>query len=259
MSKKIRRHWKSFLLVLFFVIGSASLVIITQLTAKSTAVAKISFYLGEVKTQGKVQTKWYQVKIYQPLKTGDKIKTFENSKSEIALADGSVIRMDSNSTMDMVDLKKDKSTQTAETKVWAGKVWANVGKMGKRTKFSIESPTAVAAVRGTVYRMTVDTTAKTLIRVYTGAVNVNNKPLIKKAELEKKKGEMEGPQEVEGPKEVAGPHEVTLEEWTQIVAAQQQITVNPDGTYELIKFDPQQDAQDEWVRWNQERDERLRR
>ncbi len=66
------------------------------------------------------------------------------------------------------------------------------------------------------------------------------------------------PHEVAGPDEVPPPyHEVSMEEWTAIVKAMQQITISPDGKPSKPEdFDPKADA-DDWVKWNQERDKKL--
>jgi hypothetical protein len=49
-------------------------------------------------------------------------------------------------------------------------------------------------------------------------------------------------------------HEVSMEEWTVIVKAMQQISISPQGIASKPQdFDPKSDA-DDWVKWNQERD-----
>lgn len=228
-----------------------------ELGAKASSIAKITFYTGEVKTQPPQKESWKKAVMEQPLSNGEKVRSENQSRAEIAFADGSIIRIDANSTLDIVDLKKDKSGQQVEAKVWSGKVWANVNKMSKKSKFELESPTAVAAVRGTVYRMAVLPDRTTKIAVYSGAVEVKPHPDFF-MDQKKKAGGREG--EIEGPTEIAGPTEVTLEQWIQIVKVHQEITVNPDGTYGIVQFNPLLDAQDDWVKWNQERDrQNLRR
>lgn len=230
-----------------------------HLTAKPASIAKITFYTGEVQVQKPQKEAWDKALFNQPLNSGQKVKTQDESRAEIGFADGSIIRIDSNSKLDIIDAKKDKGgAQTATAKVWSGKVWANVNKMSKKTKFQIESPTAVAAVRGTVYRMAVSPDRTTKIAVYSGEVAVDNKPIVKF--MEEKKAKAGGkPGEIEGPTQIAGPTEVTLEQWVQIVKAQMEITIHPDGTYDIVNFNPIIDSQDDWVRWNQERDQKLGR
>lgn len=242
-----------FALAAILVLGTVS----GQLIAKTSSIAKITFYTGQVEVQKPMKEDWGKALFNQPLLSGQKVKTQDDSRAEIGFADGSIIRIDSNSKLDIVDAKKDKAgAQSATTKVWSGKVWANVNKMSKKTKFQIESPTAVAAVRGTVYRMAVSDDKTTKIAVYSGEVAVDNKPMVKF--MEEKKAKAGGrPGEIEGPTQIAGPTEVTLEQWVQIVKAQMEITIRPDGTYDIVNFNPIIDSQDDWVRWNQERDKKL--
>ncbi|HBE73642.1 MAG TPA: hypothetical protein DDW31_06115 [candidate division Zixibacteria bacterium] len=233
-----------------FLLGSV------QLGAKVTSIAKITFYTGEVKTQPPKKDDWKKAIFQQPLANGEKIKTWDQSRAEIGFSDGSIIRIDGNSSLDIVDAKKDKAGQQVEAKVWSGKVWANVNKMSKKSKFELESPTAVAAIRGTVYRMAVSPDRTTRIAVYSGAVAVKPHPDFF-MEQKGKAGGREG--EIEGPSEIAGPTEVSLDQWIQIVKIHQEITINPDGTYGIVQFNPELDAQDDWVRWNQERDRAMGR
>lgn len=61
-----------------------------------------------------------------------------------------------------------------------------------------------------------------------------------------------------GPHEVPPPiHEVSMEEWTVIVKAMQQISISPQGVASKPQdFDPKADA-DDWARWNRERDKEI--
>jgi hypothetical protein len=65
------------------------------------------------------------------------------------------------------------------------------------------------------------------------------------------------PTEVQGPVEVQGPREVSMEEWYEIVKAQQQILIKPDGSYQKSDFNLADDAKSSWVKWNMERDKLL--
>jgi hypothetical protein len=238
------------------ILAGLSLTVV-QLNAKATPVAKISFVVGDVKTMKSEKKDWKKVTFDQALAAGEKVKSTEDSRAEIAFSDGSIIRVDANTQLTIEDLKKDsKAGLTATGKVWSGKVWANVNKVSKKSKFELESPTAVAAVRGTVYRMSVLPDNTTKVAVYQGEVKVEANPEFF-TKQQKKQGGREG--EIEGPQEIAGPVEVKLEQWIQIVKAQMEITVNPDGSYGIVNFNPIIDSQDEWVKWNQERDQRLGR
>jgi hypothetical protein len=62
------------------------------------------------------------------------------------------------------------------------------------------------------------------------------------------------PKQVQGPVQIQGPRQVSLGQWLEIVRAQQQIVIRPDGTYAKSDFSLEEDAKLEWVQWNQERD-----
>ncbi|MDI6739828.1 MAG: FecR family protein [Candidatus Edwardsbacteria bacterium] len=236
-------------------LATGAFVGVRMIGAKATPIAKVTYYMGDFRIQEPGRDDWKKAVINEALTSGNKVKTQDQSRGEVAFADGSIIRIDANSNLDIVALKKDKAGQTAQAKVWSGKVWASVNKMSKKTKFELESPTAVAAVRGTVFRMTVADDKTTKVAVYSGEVKVEASPDFFQNQI-KKQGGKAG--EIEGPQEIKGPSEVTFEQWVQIVKTHMEITINPDGTYGIVKFDPVLDAQDEWVKWNQERD-RLRR
>ena len=59
----------------------------------------------------------------------------------------------------------------------------------------------------------------------------------------------------QGPVQIQGPREVSLREWFEIIKAQQQIVVRPDGSYARSDFNLEEDAKLEWVQWNKERDQ----
>lgn len=225
--------------------------------AEGQNTARLSFLSGEVTFQKAGQGSWVPATFNQPILTGDRIRTAADSRAEILLANGSVVRLAENSTFAMSELKQKNNAQTTKGKLLVGKLWANVAKLAKRDQFGVESPTAVAAVRGTVYRLGVGEKGDTQIRVYDGTIEVRGRA---RSQVQGKvPQEKEAPQEVSGPGEVPGPHEVSMKEWVEIVKAQQQITIAPDGSYKKTGFDLAQDAQEEWVQWNKARDKVLGR
>jgi hypothetical protein len=121
---------------------------------------------------------------------------------------------------------------------------------GKGQKFRVESPTAVAGIRGTVFRMDVDSDTGTDVAVYEGKVAVGPGAYLQKAGAVP---DTAARHEVKGPSEVEGPKEVTLREWLTIVAGQQ-IRVERSGKYRTWQFDAKKDSTDAWVQFNLERD-----
>ncbi|HJV44584.1 MAG TPA: S-layer homology domain-containing protein [Bacillota bacterium] len=63
----------------------------------------------------------------------------------------------------------------ASFKVWTGSVVAKVKNLfSSESKFEVETPTAIAGVRGTTFSVDVDSSGKSNIGVFTGAVGVHN-------------------------------------------------------------------------------------
>ncbi len=202
-------------------------------------------------------------KIGKPLKKNNKItkgqevKVGERSRLELKYPDGTVMRFAERSVIKMDDISYDSKTQNKKVRVdlGGGKLWANVKKLATSdSRVEVKTVNAVAGVRGTVYRVNVDEDNSAMVKVYDGSVNVTG---VSK-EQPKTPGQVTAPVPVPGPHEVPPPyHEVSMEEWTVIVKAMQQISISPQGVAsEPQDFTPQQDM-DDWVKWNQERDKQL--
>ncbi len=189
------------------------------------------------------------------LKKEDTVKTARKSRLEISFPDGTLVRLGENSTLQMREIAYNRQTEGKNIKVnlSTGKLWAKVKKFTTTdSSVVVETSNAVAGVRGTVYRVNVEDDQSALIRVYDGSVYVANPPKDTSGRPAK---QVQKPTEVPGPHQVPPPyHEVTMEEWTVIVQAMQQVSVSPQGiASQPQNFDPKADM-DDWVLWNQKRD-----
>lgn len=186
---------------------------------------------------------------------GDRVETGKDSRIELKLPDGSFIRYSESTTFELVSAAYDapKKQRSINISMIIGKTWAKVARLfGRRGRFSVTTRTAVAGVRGTVYRLNVNQDDSVMIKVYWGEVVVKNR---EKAQAAAQPEQFKEPTPVAGPHPIAGPHPVSMEEWTYIVKALQQINIRPDGTVEKpFRFDIKKDIND-WVLWNQKRDE----
>jgi hypothetical protein len=185
------------------------------------------------------------------------VQTDKQSRVELKLPDGSYVRYDEDTTFDLTSAAFDvkKKRRNISVSMVFGKTWAKVARLlGRGGRFAIATPTAVAGVRGTVYRLNLNKDNSVSVKVYWGEVVVNSQ---KKASETAQPGKMTTPTPVAGPHPVPGPHPVTMEEWTYIVKSLQQIDIRPDGTVtKPFRFDIKKDLND-WVRWNQQRDEMI--
>jgi hypothetical protein len=192
------------------------------------------------------------------LSTDQEVRVGERSRMEIRFPDGTVMRLSERSRFSMNELNYNSKTQGKNVKVnlGLGKLWANVRKLvTPDSSVEVKTVNAVAGVRGTVYRVNVEEDKSAMVKVYDGSVYVANPP----KEPGGPDDAVSAPREVPGPHEVPPPfHEVSLEEWTAIVQAMQQISISAQGVPTKPEaFDPKTDA-DDWVKWNQERDKRVR-
>ncbi len=140
--------------------------------------AVVKFVIGKVEIQASQQTNWQKLNLRAEVAEGDRIKTALNSRVELDLPDGSILKINENSTFDITELKdpetdnEDKMSFT----LWAGKFWGSFKKIftGKQER-TVESPSAVVAIRGTTIEMEVDLKQKTIVRVLEGTVTVKSK------------------------------------------------------------------------------------
>lgn len=216
--------------------------------------AVVTVIQGTARVYSKGNTTGQVIKKGDPLKKDQEIRVAEKSRMEIHFPDGTVMRLSEKSRLKMSELAFNKQTddKTVKVDLSVGKLWAHVKKLSTpRSSVEVRTSNAVAGVRGTVYRMNVEDDKSAMVKVYDGSVYVANPP--RDAAQAADKSLM--PHEVAGPHEIPKPvHEVSMEEWTVIVKAMQQISISSQGVASKPQdFDPKADA-DDWVRWNQERD-----
>ncbi|MDW7673670.1 MAG: FecR domain-containing protein [Bacillota bacterium] len=109
------------------------------------------------------------------LNPGDRIITGKDSTVEIRFDDNSITRVSPNSRVELESLvqQADDSKSTSLSVTW-GRIWNKVQEVvGKNSRFEVNTPAAVAGVRGTAFLVEVQNPADTLVRVYDGAVGVN--------------------------------------------------------------------------------------
>jgi hypothetical protein len=221
----------------------------------ANVVGKVSFPLGNVLILSKGEQQMRQVSFNMPITNGDKIETKKQSRCEVTFNDGSVVRIDEQSIYTVEKAIMTKKEKNVESDLSIGKLWANVKKVvGNKDTWKLKSPAAVVAVRGTIYRMNAGADSSTQVLVYEGNVAVSPNLAAQTPGLGAVPGK---PVQVQGPTQVQGPRQVSMSEWFEIVKAQQQIIVRPDGSYVKSDFNLTDDAKLEWVRWNQERDQLL--
>lgn len=239
---------------IFFILFCVSSAASASESGGSDAV--VGVVQGTARVYKKNSTKGHVLKKGDSVKKGQEIRVGQKSRIELRFADGTVIRLSEKARLQMSELAFNEETGSKNVKVElpVGKLWAKVKKLATPdSSVEVRTSNAVAGVRGTVYRVNVGEDKSALVKVYEGSVYVASpagagvKPIHRVTE----------PHAVAGPHEVPPPmHEVSMEAWTVIVKAMQQIRISPQGiASEPRDFDPKADA-DEWVTWNKERDKK---
>lgn len=131
--------------------------------------ALVSFLKGKAETQNKTI-----LQLGASVPAGSMITTFKDTRVEFKLADGSVIRLGPETSMWLKEITDNSATRERTVRVEAqkGKVWLNVARQeGWTNQFSLRTPSAVAAVKGTVFRADVGVQGDQM-NVYDGTVEV---------------------------------------------------------------------------------------
>jgi len=165
------------ILIVVFSLLTQSLVIVQRL-------AKVGFIKGQIEVQRGGKGEWKALATGGLIKTGDLVRSSKNSTAEFRWADGTRWKI-----MPSTEIKVKKSTYNmvkkadqSQLQLTTGKVFIRIIKALKpSSKFEVETPTSVAAVRGTIFSVEVKN-GKTSVAVFKGAVKVSSNGDGKKAQ-----------------------------------------------------------------------------
>ena len=114
--------------------------------------AKVIAVSGSVRVRSRGSLTWHDAKANDLLGAGDTIETKDDGKIEIRTDNGNAIDLKPDSQLVLKELTEDQKNgeyqNLFESKY--GKLRAKVGKLKGNSKFEVKTPTAVAAVRGTI-------------------------------------------------------------------------------------------------------------
>jgi hypothetical protein len=114
--------------------------------------AVITHMSGQVTVQPNGATDAHPAKVGEALGGGDKVETLKDGVVEIALENDNVINLKPGSNLTLSTLTYNSNSGVYVNQFYSslGKIRARVEKMGNKSTFEVTTPTAVAAVRGTV-------------------------------------------------------------------------------------------------------------
>ena len=209
-------------------LGLAS-VCLAAMMAAGTAVpaagykATVTFLKGMARHQAKGSQAVTNVTLGQSLLEGETILTLQNTKCELKLENGTVIRLGPSTKFTLATLQRTPMGGVRGVfKVMTGRLWFTVAKLTGDSEMTTQTPSVVAAVKGTVYRVDTDAKGKSDVAVYDGVVTA------------------------------AQPGQASVE-----VHPMERLAAMPNSAFERGTFDEGDDDKDEWIKWNKNRD-RLR-
>ncbi len=126
-------------------------------------------------TYGDVQVRhgtagWSAARLNEVLKPSDAIKTGADSRAEVTIGRGGYVRMDESSHLLITHLQAGGLTSF---KALLGGIWVTIERaLTGSSKFQVQMPSAVASVKGTVFRCEVAEDGESATYVYEGEVEV---------------------------------------------------------------------------------------
>ncbi len=139
------------------------------------APAKLLFFTGDVTVQA-ANTEARPAVMGEPLPMGTAVRTGSQGAASVQFADGAMLFLEASSELQLDRLSRHSSTGMVDTQVrlnrGAGR--AKVPVREPRSEFRIATPSAIAAVRGTEYRVSAEGDS-TLSSVYESTISVSTK------------------------------------------------------------------------------------
>ena len=266
--------------------GLLSLIAFTSLAECKTSLGAISVIVGNAFVKRDGDTAWIKAKVRMPVYENDAITTKSESECEINLNEDKVIRLGEN-TAAIISEKQDASTKLRAAK---GSVWINVKHLVNKRSFDVTTPTAVAAIRGTVFGVQCDPN-KSDYMVFKGTVAITSASskaktggadstflvnsgsqftLVKDLDLFLKQEEKDLKNYLEQSNEEFEKYKNEEQEKYDSFEKEMQEQINKmiseersafkrldDMNYAIRPIDVNKISKSEWVKWNQARDKEL--
>ncbi|MBN1810371.1 MAG: FecR domain-containing protein [Anaerolineae bacterium] len=118
---------------------------------------------------------WQPVEVDTQIEAGDRIRTGSDSAVQLAFFDGSTTDLAPETEVSIVQMSSRKSGggKVVVLQQWSGQTYHRVQPLlDAESRFEVETPSAVASVRGTEFALDVGADGTTLVIVVEGLVNV---------------------------------------------------------------------------------------
>ena len=133
-------------LIVFQLFSSA---IISAQRQNNDPIGKVTLPLGTVTILPAGSEDWVRAKVNQAVFVGEKVKTLEKSRCEIRLEPKKLLRIGEQSRIILVGSAAEGVNMF---NIEAGRAWFNMSSK-KKQNMRVRTPTAMAAIRGTVFRI----------------------------------------------------------------------------------------------------------
>ena len=142
---------KTLMLVLLSILGIIAIFFtVSFIMARLSPIATLIVNKGSAEVL--IKDYWTKAKSGMSLKEGNSIKTADDSMATILFLDSSVMRLDENTEIRITNINKS-SVSIAQN---IGRTWNRLLKISGIKDYEIETPNALATVRGTAFSVTVD-------------------------------------------------------------------------------------------------------
>ncbi len=163
----------SFAIILGFAFLLGLLFLLTQSISVLQRVARVSEVSGTVNITHKGKENTIPLGERRLVQAGDKIDTGAEGRCTLNWIDGTRIRMEPGTELTVQKCQIYKGAEQSAFRLDIGKIWIRVLRvLSQQDKFLINTPTATAGVRGTMFAVEVAADGSTEISVYEGQVTV---------------------------------------------------------------------------------------
>jgi len=134
---------------------------------------EVAFVQGDVTMQAPASNEWLPVGLRALIGEGTKIRTGDMSAVEIVFGSGASFLQKSDSVSEIVRIRKKGDFREERLNIVKGRTLTKIRKAtGREPRFEIETPSAVCAARGTLFRTSVDDVGCTRSEVLEGQAHV---------------------------------------------------------------------------------------
>ena len=148
----------------------------------------VSMTVGQVDAKKGDGTEWNPLYSDDTLQMGDIVRTGTKSYCELQMVNKGMFRVEGDTELVIASLIGDTGKMDAKIKLSKGQVAIKPKKLGEGEVFQVETSSAIAAVRGTTFSITVDDQGSTKVAVSEGKVSVT--PKINAIDNAEKKGQV---------------------------------------------------------------------